>query len=308
MTARRKTPLIMTVGEILYDVFPAYKRLGGAPFNFSFHLHKLGFHTAFFSRIGDDDNGRRMRDQLQAYGFDAGHIQTDPKHPTGWVDVALDDQGSPSFTITPDVAYDYLSFNKDVEAVLPEADLIYFGTLIQRTENGFGFVRKIMERRPPNARCLCDINLRPGCYTPESIRRSLSDCHILKISGDELSELKDRYGRGMADDAFVWKLMADFSIETVSLTLGSRGSALYTDGRRHDIAMDDAEAAADTVGAGDAYAAVLAAGLLLGWPPGTILERGTRFARAVCQIEGAVPESDDFYDDFRKWMAEDDHE
>ena len=128
---------------------------------------------------------------------------------------------------------------------------------------------------------------------------------ILNASGNpdgELSILKDLFNARTADRLFIDGLMHNFAIEWISLTRGPEGSALFT---RDDVFLADREEqtdVVDTVGAGDAYAAILAAGYLLGWEPSRILRRATRFAGALCRLPGAIPEDPDFYQPFLGWM------
>ncbi|MDH3574465.1 MAG: PfkB family carbohydrate kinase, partial [Desulfobacteraceae bacterium] len=118
--------MICVVGEILFDVFPSYKRLGGAPFNFAFHLKNLGFPVRFISRIGNDPDGKKILSLLERYRFDLNDIQLDDIHPTGTVKVKLDEYGVPQFRITSDVAYDYIEFIPESHReLIRQAELVY---------------------------------------------------------------------------------------------------------------------------------------------------------------------------------------
>ena len=130
--------MIHVIGEILFDEFPNYRHLGGAPFNFAFHLIKFGETVKFISKIGDDRDGQEILDRLQDLDFPTAGIQIDPEHQTGLVRIALKDAGIPKFNIMPNVAYDHISY-VDIPKPSPEEkiDLIYFGSVIQRTISGF---------------------------------------------------------------------------------------------------------------------------------------------------------------------------
>lgn len=293
---------IFAVGEILYDIFPEYKRLGGAPFNFSFHLQMFGFYVFFMSRVGNDINGKTIMETLDNRGFNTELIQIDERHPTGYVNVELNEHGVPDFDIIENVAYDDIIVNENAYERLSTSDLIYFGTLIQRTENGFHAVRDIVENKSGFTLCFYDINLRKDCYNQRIIEASLNHCDILKLNGDELSLLKDMIDPKGAESRFVERLMDRFSIEWVSLTDGANGSTLFTSDHTYRRSVKYNTQNTDTVGAGDAYASVLAAGRLLEWPPDVIIRRATEFAGAVCGISGAIPDHSSFYAPYRKWM------
>jgi fructokinase len=139
--------MILALGEILFDVFPDYRRLGGAPFNFAFHLKQLGFPVRFVSRVGKDRNGKEIRAAVKAHGFSPADLQIDSRYATGTVAVSLNDTGVPTFDILPNVAYDYIDFTPAVGSLLEDCTLIYFGTLIQRTERGFKNLQNILSAR-----------------------------------------------------------------------------------------------------------------------------------------------------------------
>ena len=295
--------LILSAGEILFDVFPEYKRPGGAPFNFFYHIFRLGLDAVFLSRIGADENGAEILNFLSQKQVPTRYIQQDPEHPTGWVQVKLDATGIPDFTIIQNVAYDYLQYDPAIDALLPDIDLIYFGTLIQRA-GGAATVRKILERKLASARSLYDMNLRPDCFHPDIIIQSLQACDILKVNEDELAFAMEMHMLSGPDDSGVDFLMNHFGIQWVCVTRGHRGSSLFTTDGRWDAPVDAGPPPIDTVGAGDAYAAVLAVGYLLNWRPETVVQRASELAGAICRIPGAIPENSAFYNRYLKWISE----
>lgn len=291
--------MILVIGEILHDVFPDYKRLGGAPFNFAFHLKNLGFAVRFISRVGNDIDGQKILENLGQFGFNLDDIQIDNDHPTGSVQVRLDQNNDPEFKIFPDVAYDYIEFIPEVHApLINKADLIYFGSLVQRSEAGFKNIQTIFLHKPPVAHCLYDINLRPGCYSGSVILNSLSSANILKTNQQECEEIKRVLEYKHDHESFIKDLLRIYSLEAVSITKGDQGSDLYTQNGFFSVETTKIEEIVDSVGAGDAYAAMLAAGFLGKWQPETILRRATAFASHICLVKGAIPISASFYEPF----------
>ncbi|MFW6271586.1 MAG: PfkB family carbohydrate kinase [Desulfosalsimonas sp.] len=291
--------MILVVGEILMDVFPEYRRIGGAPFNFSYHLYNFGLPVKFISRIGKDEKGEEILDFLRQNDFDARTIQIDPHRPTGKVLVHPDSKGGHSFEIVEDVAYDYIDLPDRPEAMEGNgSQIIYFGTLIQRTPKAFQRVQRFLENRPPETRCLCDINLRPGCYSNKTVRKSLYQADILKINDEEIQTVRKMHGSRLEEEKFINWLMEEYDIGMVSLTRGRDGSELYDGKSRHTTGVPDIGTVKDTVGAGDAYAAVLALGYLKGWPPEKILFEAAEFSAQICTIEGAVARDRSFYETF----------
>ena len=289
--------MILALGEILFDVFPDYRRLGGAPFNFAFHLKQLGFPVRFVSRVGEDRNGKEIRAAVKAHGFKPADLQVDSRHATGTVAVSLNDTGVPTFDILPNVAYDHIDFTPAVGSLLEDCTLIYFGTLIQRTDRGFKNIQRILSARKSNTKCLYDINLRPGGYTSQVVRESLNHADLLKLNEEELDVLKEMHGQKRDEDRFVAFLREHYAIGVVALTRGHSGSTLFTADGRFDATTPVVENIVDTVGAGDAFASVLAAGYLRDLPAPKILNAATRLAAHLCTVAGAIPDDSDLYAD-----------
>lgn len=289
--------MILAIGEILFDVFPDYRRLGGAPFNFAFHLKQLGFPVRFVSRVGADHNGKEIRAAVQAFGFNPADLQIDSRHATGTVDVTLNNAGVPTFDILPNVAYDHIDFTPAVGSLLEDCALIYYGTLIQRTDRGFRNLHRILSARKSKTKCLYDINLRPGGYTHQVVRESLAHADLLKLNDEELAVLSTIHGQKRHEDRFVAFLRQHYAIEVVALTRGHSGSTLFSADGRFDAATPLVENIVDTVGAGDAFASVLAAGYLRGLPATRTLNAATRLAAHLCTVAGAIPGDSELYTD-----------
>jgi fructokinase len=292
--------MIISIGEILFDVFPTYRRLGGAPFNFAFHLQMLGFPVVFVSRVGEDADGDEVRTTIEKYGFDPEDIQIDPSHNTGRVDVQLDAQGVPEFNIRKDVAYDYIDITSKLESHIQNCSLLYYGTLVQRAAHGFKIIQKILSSRPPQLKCFYDVNLRPDCFSSKVLRESLKHADILKLNEEELVLIGKMLGGQHHTEKGINDLRKRFRIEMVALTKGSEGSTLYTDNGRYDAPITQVKNLVDTVGAGDAFASVLVAGYLNQLTPARTLAAASSLAARICSIEGAIPDNRTIYEDIIK--------
>lgn len=281
--------MIMVIGEILIDRFVDYERIGGAPFNFAFHVKQIGWPVRFLTRIGKDAQGRQIRRALTDSGFRSEDIQIDSRHPTGVVNVALDHGGIPQFDICRDVAYDYLDLSRIRQPELSDVQLIYFGTLIQRTPPGCRQVQALLEQVAPGTCVFCDINLRPPHINTEAIRTSLRYADILKLNTEELMRISAMFSGPEDETGAIKWLMRTYGISQVVLTLGANGSKVISGKGTSASPPVKIETIVDTVGAGDAYAAVYAAGYLKGLPTQSILGLATEFAAQVCGLPGAVP-------------------
>ena len=287
--------MIWVIGEVLVDRFPTYSRMGGAPYNFAFHLKKLGHDVRFFSRVGNDKDGRMILDRLERTGFSTGDIQVDPLHPTGVVKVTLDDKGAPRFSIEEDAAWDHLELEGPAVSG-QQPDLLYFATLIQRTEACAGRIRGLLDCLGPSVPCFCDINLRAPHYSRQTVETCLKHARVLKLSAEELDIICAMMDEnGPADDGAA-RLIKRHQMEILAVTRGSDGSLLVTENGAIEIPARSNAEVADTVGAGDAYAAVLAHGILQNRPLKQTGEAAARLAGRICGIKGAVPEDDGMYD------------
>lgn len=285
--------MILAIGEILFDLFPDYRTPGGAPFNFAFHISRLGLEVKVITRVGRDKSGAEMIEYVKGHDMDVSGIQTDESRETGKVRISLDDQGVPEFYIHPDMAYDNIHFEHPAHQ-MEKIDLLYFGTLIQRTRQGHQRLDAFLTDMKGKARLFCDLNLRPGCYHPQSVISSLNHADILKLNDFELSEIGSILGSRQGGDQLAFDLQEQYQIDVIALTRGEKGSVLYMDGRAHplsDAGSVKVEPLVDTVGAGDAYAAMLAYGILNRWTPSRILDRATRLASHICTVKGAIPEN-----------------
>ncbi|NOY53346.1 MAG: carbohydrate kinase [Deltaproteobacteria bacterium] len=297
--------MILSFGEILYDIFPAYERLGGAPFNFVFHLHSFGFDSRLVSRVGDDERGRAVEAFFLRNHITSDLLQRDPRHPSGTVRVRVDPAGVPDFTIVEDVAYDHIEAGDRLLRVLDEGPaLIYFGTLAQRHPHSRSTLHAILDR-VGSALLLYDMNLRKNTFSREVIERSLAACHVVKLNDEELKICRGLLGGEENDDLFVKEMMERYRLEWVCLTRGAKGSALYHGDESFRTGSARVPVMVDTVGAGDAYTAILAMGILRGWAPELILDRAAEFAGAVCGLPGAVPDNGAFYRPYLTWKEAD---
>ena len=292
----------MVVGETLLDIYPDKKYVGGAPFNFAFHLNGLGLRVKFVSRVGDDDAGREILDFAHSFDFPVEGIQVDPERPTGEVRVTLDDNGVPDFDIIPERAYDFIEANAYTESLAQEKiRLIYLGTLVQRSAVSSASVMKFLADLRQESMVMADLNLRAPFYNKDVVEFTLQSCDILKISAEELAEIHQLLQYKGTPQQLTMFLRERYEIGVLCLTKGEKGSELYEAGNFEPFVAEAAKVTSngDAVGAGDAFAAMLATGLLFGWHRQEILQKASEFSAKVCEIPGALPSDPGFYEPFK---------
>jgi len=281
--------IVAGIGELLWDELPGGRALGGAPGNFAWHAHALGLTGVVISRVGDDEDGREILERLGDLGLRRDLVEKDPAHPTGLSTVSVDSAGVPSFHVHENAAWDFISPGPELYRAAPLVDAVNFGTLGQRCPVSRQTTREFLARTRPEAIRLFDLNLRPPHYTPEVIAESLALASVVKLNDHELSVVSDMFGFCGDGRERVRRMAGEFGLDLVALTLGEKGSVLYSRGS-WSVHTGVATPVIDTVGAGDAFAASLVAGMIAGFDLDRINDRANRVASFVCSRPGATPE------------------
>ncbi len=281
--------MIVGIGELLWDVFPDGRKVaGGAPFNFAFHCRQLGHEAVIVSRVGDDDLGRELRDEVKRLGLSDEFIQTDRDHPTGTVQVSVDANGQPTYTITENVAWDFMDdkltrFSGDVTALC-------FGTLAQRSAASRSTIQSLVNDHR-SAVAVLDLNLRPPYFNKEVIRQSLNLATWLKLNQSEYVQLPELIDWDENEPDLATALEVEHHINLICITRGENGCELISE--RGDITEPGLSATViDTVGAGDAFTSALLVMLLERHPPSQAVRFATHYAARVCEHRGGTPRID----------------
>jgi fructokinase len=279
---------VLAIGEILWDLLPAGRQLGGAPANFAIHARALGAEARLISRVGDDPLGAEILERLARQGLPTDTVPRDPDAPTGTVAVAIGPDGQPRFTICEGVAWDRIDAGPAELAAAAAADAVCFGSLAQRSERSRRAIRAVVSATRPSALRIFDVNIRPPFVDPEVVAGSLALANVLKLNDEELPRVADMLGLPGGTEERLAGLAARFELSLVVYTRGAGGSLLLGEGVWSDHPGFATEVS-DTVGAGDAFTAVVATGLLRGWSLDEINRRANRVAAYVCSQPGATP-------------------
>jgi fructokinase len=279
---------IAAFGELLWDLLPTGKVLGGAPANFIYRINSFGDHGTLLSKVGNDKAGRDAREAIRRLGLSDENIQTDYEFPTGSVKVKIDENGNPDFNITTDVAYDHIEINYEMIDAFSEADCVCFGTLVQRYGISKNTLRELIHESPDVVKFL-DINLRKKCYTAASVEESLRMANILKTNDEELLITKELLGlksvnlKDLAKEA-----LETFDLEIILCTLGSNGAFCLT---KDDVFHYDPGyqiILGDTVGSGDAFSAGFVHYYMNGHPIDEALRFGNAAGAMIATTIGAT--------------------
>lgn len=285
---------ILTVGEIIWDVYPDKRCIGGAPLNFAAHAAMLGADVAMISAVGKDELGDSASEYIRSFGISDKYIKRNDSC-TGICDVTVNGQGIPSYSVRRGVAYDSMTLtDSDISSVNGDGyDLFYFGTLIQRSDTSRETINKILSSCSFGD-IICDVNLRPGCYSSESLLTCLTHATVLKLSDEEEHIFKELgiYGEDIkGNERIARELVRQFpNLKTVIITMGANGSFAYRAADSRCVTVPGKRVqVASTVGAGDSFAAAFCVSYLSGGTLEGAMADATELSAFVCTRTEAVP-------------------
>jgi fructokinase len=278
---------IVGIGEILWDVFPEGKVLGGAPANFAYHVAQFGFNGFAVSAIGDDELGAEILENLSTK--ELKYLIEKTPFPTGTVQVTVDEKGIPQYEICQKVAWDNIPFTEKMENLARKTKTVCFGSLAQRNEASRLTINKFLDMIPSDSLVIFDINLRQHFYSQELIMHSLTRCNILKINDDEVILVGKLFGWEKNTEMEICQmLLSDYSLSMVVLTKGTKGSYVITADTTSFQPTPNVEVA-DTVGAGDSFTGSFVAALLSGKSIADAHKLAVDVSAYVCTQHGAMP-------------------
>jgi fructokinase len=281
--------MIVGLGELLWDMLPSGRQLGGAPANFAYITNLLGDVGIPASRVGRDLLGNEAIQRLAELGVSAAYVQQDTIHPTGTVKVEVDSSGQPRFDILEPVAWDSLQWTPAWQQLAQQADAVCYGSLAQRSPQSQSTIRSFLEATRPQAIRIFDVNLRQDFYTAQILGESMKLATIVKFNHDELPvimRLLEHENSG--DKALAQRLLSSYDLKLVCLTRGNRGSLLLSADECSDHPGFKVKII-DTVGAGDAFTAALVNGYLRRTSLVNINETANRAGAWVASQSGATP-------------------
>jgi fructokinase len=281
------------LGELLWDIFPEGRQLGGAPANFAYMTNLLGDEGIVASRVGSDDLGEAAKHQLERLGLGTSCIQQDPTYRTGIVEVQVDAKGQPTFQIAEPVAWDAFEWTAEWQTLAQRADAVCFGSLAQRSARSRQTIHSFLKTIRPETTRVFDVNLRQSFYSSEILAHSAKQADIIKLNHDELPAVAKLLGFPFHDEdsAAEW-LRHTFHVKLVCITRGARGSLLLGEYAKHEHPGIPVEVA-DTVGSGDAFTAALVYHYLRRASLGTMNEAANRMGSWVASQIGATPVPDE---------------
>jgi fructokinase len=286
---RAELPIVVGLGEVLWDVFPDSSRPGGAPANVAFQAGQLGVRGVVCSRVGRDRLGEELVGFLAGQGLSTDWIQRDAEHPTGTVTVDLSEPSHPSYVIHENVAWDFLAAGPAWVELMGRAAAVCFGTLAQRNKASRWAIYEALDATRPECLVVYDVNLRQQWYSREAIEPSLRRAKLVKLNDDEALVLAELFGLSTRQPQDLAQFFQQqFGVTACCITRGAKGCLLVSGDEQVDQPGLPVQVV-DTVGAGDAFTAALIVGRLRGWAAPVQAAFANRVGGLVASRAGAMP-------------------
>lgn len=278
---------IVCFGEVLWDVFPTHKKIGGAPLNVALRLQSLDNSVSVISSIGDDKKGREIKEYTVEKGVNAAHIQVHKELKTGKVKVMLNQKGSASYDIMYPRAWDKIQLTEENEKLTENSDAFIYGSLAARDETSRHTLYELLKLASYK---IFDVNLREPYYTKEVLTHLMEQADFIKFNDDEIFEIGELLNSKTHSLEQNIKFIADFTdTPTICVTKGRHGAILYVDNTFYYNSGYQVEVV-DTVGAGDSFLATLISKLLKENQPQEAINYACAVGALVASNEGANPQ------------------
>lgn len=279
-------PFIICFGEVLWDVFPTHKEIGGAPLNVALRLSSLGNDVSMISSVGNDNDGKKLISFITSNAINADEIQINKEFETSQVRVILDKKGSATYNIEFPCAWDDIQLNEESGEIVKSSDAFIFGSLIAR---GNVSRHTLLELLKIAKYKIFDVNLRPPHYTMSILNELMQKANFIKFNNDELIEICEQLDFYSSDIESNIKFISNATkTNRICVTLGKDGATLFISNtffknRGYSIQVKD------TVGAGDSFLASLISELLNNKLPQEALDFACAVGAIVAGSNGANP-------------------
>lgn len=290
---------VVCFGEVLWDIFPSGSRAGGAPFNVAYNLFKMGIDTKMLSRIGNDQLGHQLLNQIEDWGITTDFIQIDQEKATGTVLADFDEHGEAKYDIVQEVAWDYIRALPEHKELIQHSEAFVFGSLVTRSEASQNTLLELLEYSKFR---VFDVNFRPPFINFEFIKKLLHKADLVKMNKAELRTILEYLGEDYIDeDTSIRHIQTYFNLNEIVLTKGSKGARYFVGDTAYNFPAVHIEIA-DTVGSGDSFLAGFLSKRILGKSPEEIMKQATALGAFITSKSGACP--DYTYEDFKAFSEE----
>lgn len=285
----KENPYVVCFGEVLWDIFPEGMRAGGAPFNAAYNIYKMGFDVKMLSKVGNDELGKKLTDQIEKWGITTDYIQIDNEHPTSTVIAKIDEHNEATYEIIDNVAWDCIDVLPEHEELIANAEAFLFSSLCARNERTKETLLQLLEFAKLK---IFDVNFRPPFIDIELIKKLLYKADIVKMNKAEMKQIMQFFGEEYkSEDESVAYIKSHFNVKEIILTKGSKGARYFAGDQNYGFSAVPIEIA-DTVGSGDAFLAGFTSQRIQNKAPEEIMKVATSLGAFITSKSGACPDYD----------------
>ncbi len=278
---------IAAIGELLWDIFPDGKEVGGAPANFAIISAYLGNDAYVISAVGTDNLGKELTNKLKNWQVDVDLLQTHPDYKTGEVNIKINENGIPAYEIVENRACDHIIYTEKLSKSLQHFDAISFGSLSSRSKDTKKTIFRVLEQLPNSCLKVCDLNLRKNYYSKDLIKKLLGYSDVFKINDDERRLLEKNLNINLNHHENYKDFIIENSLKYLIITNGEKGSYIITE-QEYSEQKANTVKVIDTVGAGDAFLAASIDGILHHKPVKIWHQQAVDLSATVCKYKGAT--------------------
>ncbi|MGM5630210.1 carbohydrate kinase [Apibacter raozihei] len=286
---------VICFGEILWDIFPSGKKIGGAPFNVAYHLNKMGVDGRMISCIGKDKLGEELISRVKEASISTKECQVNAEYDTGTVIADIDENNEAHYTIVEPVAWDFIQWKDDYENLVKNSSAFVFGSLGTRNNVSKNTLLQLLKLAPYK---VFDINLRPPYISQVSIIEFIKQSDLVKMNKAELRQLLEWIGKEYTTEEEAVKYVQKcFNLDGLIITKGSKG-AVYCDKEQYIFSEAVKVEVKDTVGSGDSFLAGFLSKKVNGFSASEAMKEAISLGAFITNHEGACPvyEINDFHD------------
>jgi fructokinase len=268
---------IVAFGEVVWDILPDGKVLGGTPSNLAFRCNSFGEEGHLLSRVGDDELGQLALNRLKELGISVNNVQIDYEFPTGTVNITFDENQEPVFDVTPDVAFDHIEFSTEALKLVRDAHCLFFGLLPQRIGISKNTIRELIKESASSIKFF-DLKLFQHFFNVMVVENLLQSSHIVRIKEKEIGFLSEKLNLERGNlEKFGEQLVKKYNLDLVLITQGFNGVFAF---HKEKGAFSDPGyiiEMKDNVGSGMAFSA----GFLHFYLQGSSLQEALNFGNAA---------------------------
>jgi fructokinase len=281
------TSYVVCFGEVLWDIFPEGSRAGGAPFNAAYNIHKMSINAKMLSRIGNDELGKKLTDQIKSWGITTDFIQVDEKHPTSTVIAKIDEHNEATYEIINNVAWDYIELLQEHKDLVSNADVFVFGSLSARNPKTKETLLQLLDYAKLK---IFDVNFRPPFIDIELVKTLLEKADIVKMNKAEMRQIMMFLGEEYkSEDESAAFIQNHFKINEIILTKGSKGARYFVGNQNYGFNAIPITIA-DTVGSGDAFLSGFISKRIKNESPEEIMKQAISLGAFITSKSGACPD------------------